>query len=143
MPLSLYQLDITLAINSKNRIERAVTISALASLYNVSIGVDLGDVQKSIIAENFEYFLKKNLNLDNNFIPKSGLIKDPIVIKEIIVYDSTDTPTICPYGKEITLPSIHIVIETQIKRLYKGDVLGEYIPITVHKDIDILETGSD
>lgn len=140
-PLSMFQIDMMLAVEQKKHIERAVTVSALAALYNVSVDMELSDVQKNDIAKRFEYFLKKNLNLNDNFVPLSGPIKDPITVEEITVYDGSDVPAICSWGKEINYPGMHVVISTRIHRNYMADVFGDYITVRIHKDIDIFETG--
>jgi len=140
-PLSMFQIDMTMAIEEEKHIERAAVVSALAALYNVSVDSDLSDFQKDDITDRFQYFLKQNLNLDDNFIPKAGPIKDPINIEEITVYDGNDVPATCSWGNEIKYPGMHIVISTRIHRNYMADVFGEYITIRIHKDIDIFETG--
>ncbi|WPX08157.1 hypothetical protein [Anaerocellum danielii] len=141
-PLSMFQIDMMLAVEEQKHIERAAVVSALAALYNVSVDTDLSDFQKDDITNRFKYFLKKNLNLDDNFVPTSGPIKDPITIEEITVYDGNDVPATCSWGKEINYPGIHVVLLTRIHRNYMADVFGDYITIRIHKDIDIFETGA-
>lgn len=140
-PLSMFQIDMMLAVEQEKHIERAVVVSALAALYNVSVDMDLSDLQKDDIINRFKYFLKKNLNLNDSFVPLSGTIKDPISIEEITVYDGNDVPATCSWGKEINYPGIHVVLVTRIRRLYMTEVFGDYITIRIHKDIDIFETG--
>jgi len=140
-PLSMFQIDMMLAVEQKKHIERAVTVSALAALYNVSVDMELSDIQKDDIVNRFKCFLKKNLNLDDNFVPLSGPVKDPITVEEITVYDDNDVPVTCSWGKEINYPGMHVVVSTRIRRNYMADVFGDYITIRIHKDIDIFETG--
>lgn len=138
IPMSMYINEINIMQSARNHIERAIEVSAMASLYNVQTTVEISDIQKQQIIDDFTFYLSQNLNLDSNSIPQNSIIKDPIIIKEISVYDTSEVPTICPWGTEIRVAGIHVVVETKIKRNYMGEKYGEYVPIVIHKDIDIM-----
>lgn len=140
MPIALFSLEYAREIAIKNKIENAVTVSAMASLYRVTPSTSMSDIEKEDNTITFINFLKQNLNLNDDFTSKDNLTSAPIEIAEIQFYGADELPATCPEGKELTLPCVHVVIKTKIKRLYFRGNENE-TDVIIHKDIDVMERG--
>ncbi|MDD4494740.1 MAG: hypothetical protein PHV32_10440 [Eubacteriales bacterium] len=124
MPLLSFVLDWFILINKVQTIRDAADLAALTifcSLDNDSLGKSQLDFNNESLLESYKEVLSKNLHLDSELSPDSNSVLDgQAEIEELIIY-SDDLPAQCPYGTEIEMKGIHVVLRITLKpSLYRG-----------------------
>ncbi|WP_246110705.1 hypothetical protein [Thermosediminibacter litoriperuensis] len=140
MTFSMFLVESKFLYSIKNAADDAVTAAALAALKSVNpLDIAYGEyvLDANAARDTFYEYLRNNMKLDAGMNPLPGSVAvGPVYVDEFIVYNPESYPAFCPRGTYIKNTAIHVVLRFKTRRPVLKGLFGEYVDITLHRDVD-------
>ena len=127
---SMFILDFMVLKTNMEKSKDAVTAACLAAVGEINreaLGYNIIEIDEIAAEATFIEYL--NINLE-------GIVLEPPIVEEFVVYNTEDLPATCPAGKIMDEPSIHTLVQLSVSRPALVGLFGGNYTFKIHFDCD-------